>query len=99
MNLGTGSMADATQLLATQIRVLEARLEEARELQTENSAVSLALWPEKSDVDARNSNVCFNPMNRHHQLEQRRPKRATAQSRCAPARCAGSPTVSAVTGG
>jgi hypothetical protein len=30
----------------------------------------------KSDLDARNSNVCFNPMNRHHQLEQRRPKSA-----------------------
>jgi hypothetical protein len=30
MNLGTGLMADATQLLATQIRVLAARLEEAR---------------------------------------------------------------------
>jgi len=30
MNLGTGSMADATQLLATQIRVLAAGLEEAR---------------------------------------------------------------------
>jgi hypothetical protein len=27
------------------------------------------------------------------------PVRANAQSRCAPARCAGSPTVSAVTGG
>jgi hypothetical protein len=30
----------------------------------------------KSDLDARNSNVRFNPMNRHDQLEQRRPKSA-----------------------
>src|SRR5258705_13963270 len=30
----------------------------------------------KSDLDARSSNVCFSPMNRHHQPEQRRPKSA-----------------------
>jgi hypothetical protein len=66
-------MADATQLLATQIRVLAARLEEAR-TSDGKFAVSLALWPEKSDVDARNSNVCFNPMNRHH------PRAATSET-------------------
>jgi hypothetical protein len=51
------------------------------------------------DLDARNSEVRFTPMTGHRQHVRLRPKSPRARNRCAIARCAGSPTVSGVTGG
>src|SRR5260370_24310499 len=45
----------------------------------------------KSDLDARSSNVCFNPTNRHHQLEERRPKVPNSRHRAVPMNRPGPP--------
>src|SRR6266850_8512491 len=53
----------------------------------------------KTEVSALPSYVCVTPQSRHRRPRLRRPFRANARNRCAIARCAGSPTASAVTGG
>src|SRR5258708_19756443 len=52
-----------------------------------------------SEVSAVSRDVGFAPMNGRHEAQKPSPKSAKARNRCAIARCAGSPTASAVTGG